>query len=209
MAIVTGPLHSTDAAGQIGKAIIYEHWRGRHYAKAYCVPGNTPGYEKMNQTPDQLAVQAETKILMKHWPEIPPADQATWDELAIPARTERINEYLKENWKRFRSGRPQLDGWPDIETPTIDYVMTAGEPAPDPDCTGNYTQIADHNGKPAYKRLSTPVYYVYYDTDTTCYAIDEDLGTAPSEALWYLSSETPGGTYDPVNGTGHPIFTSS
>ncbi len=62
---------------------------------------------------------------MEHWPDIAPADQATWDALAIPARISRINAYMIENWKRFRSGKPTTDVWPATDIPIIDLLAPA------------------------------------------------------------------------------------
>ena len=114
MAYVTGPLHSLEASGQIAEEIIFQTYNGRTYAKAYAVPGNTPGFNKMNQKPAQLAVQAITKSLMQAWKTIAPADQATWDALAKPNRISRVNAYLKYNFARHTIGLDPTEVYPPL-----------------------------------------------------------------------------------------------
>jgi len=102
MAIITCPLHSLSAHGQFGKAIIYQR-RGRHtIAKNYATPG-------ANKKPAQLAVQAETRLLMKRWPTLTPAQKASWEPLASQTNIEPINAFLKTNWDRYRQGLPTTD----------------------------------------------------------------------------------------------------
>lgn len=138
MARVTGPLHSNTASGQLAKTLIFQTYRGRSYAKKYAVPGNTPGFDKPNQSPAQLAVQALTKSLMQHWPEISTEDQATWDALAIPQRIERVNAYLKYNYARNAVGLDPTDVYP----PGPEYLpplkVVTGEPTPDVTGTWGY-----------------------------------------------------------------------
>jgi len=124
MATVKGPLHSTAASGQFGKAMIFQGYRNRHYVKRYAFPN----LKSHPATPAQLAIQAQTKTLMQHWPDIAPADQATWDALAIPARIERVNAYLIENYKRFMAGLTPRDQWP---FPAQTRIYTGGSATPD------------------------------------------------------------------------------
>lgn len=108
MATVTGPLHSLEARGQLAQTIIYQESMGRHVVKAY----GKPNWDTHPPTEAQLEIQAETKLLMQHWPDIAPADQATWDALAIPAAISRVNAYLQENYRLFLAGRTRRDRWP-------------------------------------------------------------------------------------------------
>jgi hypothetical protein len=124
MATVKGPLHSTAASGQFGKAMIFQGYRNRHYVKRYAFPN----LKSHPATPAQLAIQAQTKTLMQHWPDIAPADQATWDALAIPARIERVNAYLIENYKRFMASLTPRDQWP---FPAQTRIYTGGSATPD------------------------------------------------------------------------------
>ncbi|HUW85011.1 MAG TPA: hypothetical protein VMZ31_19695 [Phycisphaerae bacterium] len=205
MAIVKGPLHSESAQGQIGKTLIYQESMGRSIVKSYAVPGNTPGFDKMNQTAGQLAVQAQTKALMQHWLSISPTDQATWDALADPERITRINAYLKENYRRLRGGEPLLDGWPDIYSTITALIVTAGTPAPNPDCTGNYQRIADYQGKPAYRRTSDQAFFVYYIAAEVSWFIDDALGTIYEDAGWYNNAPNITTAYDFQTAEGQAI----
>jgi len=205
MAIVKGPLHSESAQGQIGKTLIYQESMGRSIVKSYAVPGNTPGFDKMNQTAGQLAVQAQTKALMQHWLDISPTDQATWDALAVPARISRINAYLKENYRRLRGGEPLLDGWPDIYSTLTALIVTAGSPAPDPDCTGNYQRIADYDGKPCYRRTSDQAFFVYYIPAEIAYFIADTIGLPYEEAGWQNYGSAPFGNYEYLEAAGQAV----
>lgn len=40
MAIVTSPLFSFSAGGQVGKAIVYSSWKGINYVRMYVIPAN-------------------------------------------------------------------------------------------------------------------------------------------------------------------------
>lgn len=207
MAIVKGPLHSESAQGQIGKTLIYQESMGRSIVKSYAVPGNTPGYDKMNQTAGQLAVQAQTKALMQHWLEISPTDQATWDALAVPARISRINAYLKENYRRIRGGEPLLDGWPDIYSTLVAAVVTAGDPAPNPDCTGDYLRIADYKGHACFQRTTAFKFVVYYIISVNKYVIADDFYADYSNAGWTRIGTDPEGLYEGEHDDGNAILT--
>lgn len=194
MAYVTGPLHSTTASGQIGKTAIYQTYNGRTYAKAYAVPGNTPGYSKMNQTPAQLAIQALTKSLMQHWKEISAEDQATWDAIAVPARWSRIIAYMKDNWRRNRINCGTTDTYPAADE-IILGTMTAGENPGIQDIAGDYVATTDFDGYPAYRRAGwgTPR-YLYYGYDESGYAVGPTLGSG--EWVAYSTSGALEDTYE-------------
>jgi hypothetical protein len=192
MAVVDGPLHSDKASGQVGKTAIFQTYKGRSYAKKYAVPGNTPGHDKMNQTPDQLAVQAQTKSLMQHWKTISAIDQATWDALAIPARISRVNAYLRENYLRIGTGREPTDVWPPIETTPGTSVTGATTP----DATGSYAPIDDFNSHPAWQRTAPPNMYIFWDSVGETYTISPELADEPNVAFWKeTQTDDPNGTY--------------
>jgi hypothetical protein len=121
MAQVYGPLQSQSASGQFAEALIYQRYHGKNYVKAY----GKPNWTSHPATAPQLAVQAMNKLLMEAWPAISAADKATWDALAVPARISRVNAYLRENFKRLRSGRLATTVWPAVEVlpaPTVTDV---------------------------------------------------------------------------------------
>lgn len=147
MATVREPLFSAAAAGQIGKTLIFQTYNKKTYAKAY----GKPDWDAHPPTAKQLAIQVATKTIMQHWPAISPTNQATWDLLAIPKRILRINAYLRENYKRIRSGLPITDVWPatDAITPSP-KIYTGGTVTPNPaawfvifDSGGTLTQVGN------------------------------------------------------------------
>ena len=105
MAQVTGPLHSETASGQIAKATIFQHYNGKTYSKAYAVPGNTPGHDKMNQTPAQLAHQARFRDLAEQWAAATTAEKASWLPLALRDNVTPYNAFTKDAWERIAQGR--------------------------------------------------------------------------------------------------------
>lgn len=59
-----------------------------------------------------------------------------------------------------------------ILTPAVEHVLvTAGDPAPDPDCTGTYNYFADHDEEHAYRKTTEPTYYLFYDGEELVWTI--------------------------------------
>lgn len=90
MALVNGPLFSLEAAGQIGKAIVFAKWKGRDYVRQYVIPAN----------PRSLAQQFQRGILgslSKWWAAIPTAMQDDWQDLADLGNYSKFNAYTKYN----------------------------------------------------------------------------------------------------------------
>jgi len=163
MATIRSPLLSLEAHGTIGDALTFSKHGRSHVARRKPIPGNTPGSSKMNQSPAQLAVQAQTKSLMQHWPEIAAEDQATWDALAIPAAVSRINAYLKENYRRLRSGQAATDVWPAVEA--LEHIsLVDGDTPSDPSIAYVYEVGGTGPERPIYiaQGISPPVYLWYY-----------------------------------------------
>jgi hypothetical protein len=192
MAVVDGPLHSNQASGQVGKTTIYQTYHGRTYAKRYAVPGNTPGFSKMNQTDAQLAVQEATKALMQMWPTIPPDDQATWDALAIPQRISRINAFLRENYRLGFSGQDMTTVWPPVEIPM--QLKVTGTTSPTTAAT--YNRADDFNGKPLWKKTPAEYRYIQYDDVNLRYTITRTPGSDPQDG-WTNGLTIPEGLYTP------------
>jgi len=123
MALVTGPLHSFEAHGQIGKALIYEEWNGRYYVKTYAAPA-------LRRVPAQRAVRAINRFLTDQWENTLTSEKASWDNLAVLRNTSRIAEYCRENFARFWTGRGPTKSWP-TTGPTssgvwADFTATGG-----------------------------------------------------------------------------------
>lgn len=199
MAYVNGPLHSKTAAGKIAKTTIYQTYRGRTYAKAYAVPGPTPGHATMNQTPAQLEIQAFTKALMQHWPEISTADQATWDALALPKRISRVNAYLRYNYARRAVALDPTDVYPPATPPVVAITVGYYEEMPDPDCTGDYALIGEYDGQPLYERIAPPAFLIMWIAGPDMWIITQLGDDPPIWANGILS-----GVYQPVNTGGYP-----
>ena len=200
MAQVYGPLHSESASGQFAGTLIYQPYKGKTYVKAY----GKPDWDVHPPTAAQLAVQAMNKSLMEAWPAISAADKATWDALAIPARISRVNAYLRENFKRLRSGRAATSLWPAVEAPAYALNIAHSGDIPNPDCRGDYNQIADYNSHPAYERASDSAYSVWFDTDLTAWIIAAQApGTLPDD---YWTDANLEDVFDPYGGyyTGNP-----
>lgn len=108
MALVTGPLHSFEAHGQIGHALIYEEWNGRYYVKAYKVP-------TLRRVPAQRAVRAIIRFLTDEWENAPPVLKPTWEELGEKAGTSGIAEFCRVNFERIWTGRGPSISYPGSE----------------------------------------------------------------------------------------------
>jgi hypothetical protein len=193
MAQVYGPLMSESARGQFGEIVIFQEYHGKTYAKGY----GKPNWTTHPPTAAQLAVQAMNKSLMKAWPAIAAVDKATWDALAIPDRVSRVNSYLKENFKRLRSGLPATDFWPAIEAPpwTPDVLIVTGEL--DPDATGTFTeQPEEFQGFPYYK-TDDNYWYIFRDSSQEQWVLSDAL-VDPMENYWLAGAEEgPDAIYEP------------
>lgn len=98
-ALVNGPLFSLDAAGQIGKALVYAKWKGRAYVREYVTPAN----------PRSLAQQFQRGMLtalVAWWQYI--KGQSTlldsWLALAAASNFSTFNAYTKTNLDRETIG---------------------------------------------------------------------------------------------------------
>ena len=192
MAIVTGPLHSISASGQLGKALIYQPTNGRSIVRAY----GKPNWTSHPATAPQLAVQALTKQLMEHWPEIDAGVQATWDALAVPARISRLNAYLRENYRRIHVGQDATDVWPAVETPPTALTVVQSGESLEWDCLGDYQAIEDINGELAFKRIAEPDCWVYWLPDPQgTYVVSSDLDWEMG-TTWFSNVGDLEGTYN-------------
>lgn len=90
MALVNGPLFSLEAAGQVGKAIVFSKWKGRDYVRQYVVPAN----------PRSLSQQFQRGILgalSKWWASIAASLRDDWEDLAALGNYSDFNAYCKYN----------------------------------------------------------------------------------------------------------------
>jgi hypothetical protein len=88
--IVTGPLFSLSASGQLGKSLVYSEWNGRKYVREYVVPHN----------PKSLAQQFQRAILgalSRWWGVASDADHLTWQDMADQNEYSTFNAYTSTN----------------------------------------------------------------------------------------------------------------
>jgi len=74
-------------------------------------------------------------------------------------------------------------------------IVTAGDPAPNPDCTGQYNLAGEHGGKNYYQRTTEPIYYVAWDDYIGIWFIANNLDPYSSANNWYLELG-PAGQYE-------------
>jgi hypothetical protein len=69
--------------------------------------------------------------------------------------------------------------------PVPEHVdVTAGENAPDPDCTGTYLYFQDHDEAHAYRRTSPTTFYLWSYNSSYCWFISADPPGEPPENNW-------------------------
>lgn len=93
MATVKGPLFSLDAAGQIGKALVYNTWKGRSYVREWVNPTN----------PNDIAQTFQRGIfaaLSTWWDGIAEAQRIEWNALADANRYSPFNAFMAFNLDR-------------------------------------------------------------------------------------------------------------
>ena len=93
-----------------------------------------------------------------------------------------------------------------IHTPPVEHVLvTAGDPAPDPDCTGTYNYAGTHNDEHYYQLIADLTWFIWYDTDNICWVISDELGTYGTNG-WWRDPPLPGSYTNPTGtNTGIPI----
>lgn len=92
-AIVTGPLFSLTASGQIAKALVYSTWKGRAYVREYVVGAN----------PNTLAQRVRRVMLgalSKIWADLDSTEQASWETDAAAKNISAFNQFVGSNMDR-------------------------------------------------------------------------------------------------------------
>lgn len=76
MARVTGPLHSTDASGAVGQALVYGKWKGLNWVRHWTKPANP-----------QSISQQRVRVLMGQcvvwWQSLTDDQRGEWDDKAL------------------------------------------------------------------------------------------------------------------------------
>jgi len=97
MALVTGPLLSLDARGQVAGSIVFSNWKGRAYVRQLVTPSNP-------KSAGQTSNRAMFKFLSQAWAGLSAAEQATWEALAAATTISPFNAYQSFNmaeWTQF------------------------------------------------------------------------------------------------------------
>ena len=125
MAIVTGPLHSSEARGQIGgkTGLVYNTYRGRAYVKANALP--TTEFSDL-----QIATRAIMNAVHARWTALSNADRSNWQDFAdenhLCCWTGRLkqlsgwNWFAKVNFKLLQAGADPLSSPP---FPITAYIL--------------------------------------------------------------------------------------
>lgn len=92
-AIVTGPLFSLTASGQIAKALVYSTWKGRAYVREYVVGAN----------PNTLAQRVRRTwlgFISKMWANLDSTQQDSWVTSAASNNVSPFNQFVGTNMDR-------------------------------------------------------------------------------------------------------------
>ena len=121
MAIVTGPLHSSEARGAVG-GLVYNTYRGRSYVKVNTAPSTQYSEAQVNARAHMGPVIAE-------WQAITDAQRDAWTRYAndhvlshwtgSDKRLSAWNWFAKINWRQQRHGRALFSDPPVDDLPLI------------------------------------------------------------------------------------------
>lgn len=98
MVKVFAPALSLDASGTIGDAITFSKWKGRHYIRERIIPANP-------RSGLQVGFRSMFKFLAQNWASVPPADQASYNDLADSLAISPFNAFMRFNQNRWRNYR--------------------------------------------------------------------------------------------------------
>lgn len=123
MAKVTGPLLSLGAKGQIGKAVVFDDWKGIKYARQYSVPSNP-------NTSEQQSTRNVFRFLNEAWLTAPALLRAPWTANAVSQKYTDRNKWISSNLPALRGetdlanfiGSPSALGGP----PLASLVLATG-----------------------------------------------------------------------------------
>ena len=221
MAYVTSPLHSINASGGLAKTLIFQTYHHRTYVKQWNKPRN-------DRTANSVGIRAMVYWLCKVWKTLSPTDQASWALLAMEKNISPYNAFFKANMERWTNtqGPMTLLQTPPIGkyAPTLvmtatggagqvaisiapatglEHVnVTAGNPAPNPNCTGRYDYAGIYAGEPYYARTTEPTFLLYFDDGTYWWVIALETIQYPQSSYWGKADAINGeyNSYDPYTG---------
>ena len=115
MALVTGPLLSLEASGQVAGSIVFSKWKGRPYVRQLVRPSNP-------KSAGQVSTRAMFRFLASAWASMTTAQQATWESLAAADTVSPFNAYMAWNMRRWTQGEaPEVE--PNFSGSIINPVM--------------------------------------------------------------------------------------
>jgi hypothetical protein len=112
MAVVSAPLMSLGASGQLGGAIVYSSWKGRPVVRQLVTPSNP-------KSAKQSARRAMMRFLTQAWAALSGTNHASWDTLAKATNIAPINAYVAHDQRL----------WTQFSPPTAEYLHAAGTAA--------------------------------------------------------------------------------
>lgn len=118
MALVTGPLLSLDASGQVAGSLVFSKWKGRPYVRQLVTPSNP-------KSAGQVSTRAMFKFLSQAWAGLTDAEKASWQALADATTISPFNAYQAFNmneWTQFVT--PYKDPSATGETPPVMGAVT-------------------------------------------------------------------------------------
>lgn len=108
MAKVTNPLQSSEASGQIGKAMVHFRWKGIHAVRSYVVPANP-------KTEDQMIIRGYFSTCVDKWHDIlmNAQDKLAWRRWAEVLRRPmtNMNAFISARMTELAKGRTWGDTW--------------------------------------------------------------------------------------------------
>lgn len=216
------------ASGSTGAGVQYRSTRNGAVATSYRTP-------TCPRSPAQIGTQSMMGFLMRLWPALTVNQQATWSALAELDKHSPFNAFLRLNMRRWTNNDgpcvsnatpPSAAYSPTIAATatavgnraTISIApatipqhvnVTAGTPAPNPNCIGRYDYLEQHNAKNAYRRAGASPNRLFYDSTDYTYLINntDNYTTTPRWISWL---STPDGTYNGSAGnTGQAISSAN
>jgi hypothetical protein len=201
MAITRGPLHSDIARGSIAQQLTFRHTKGQSTCRKI-------GRSTRPLSETQQLHHAAFSMLAAAWSNASTEDKATWQPLALTYDASNYAPYLRFNFARIAAGESTTTVYPPI-TPIIpDAIISAGSPAPNPDCTGDYQIIGQQAGQSIYSRLPDYDYVLSFTPYHNTWTLTRLTPASPYVQWSKAFVTTPAGSYDPLtNSTGIAIVT--
>lgn len=113
MATVKGPLFSLDAAGSIGKTVVFSKWKGRNYVRRHVIPANP-------RSGLQVGIRSVFKYITQDWANLSAADIQDWDGAAAADNITGLDAQVRDAITRARRNLGWRENLTDTPLGTID-----------------------------------------------------------------------------------------